>query len=152
MSPLRITLLVLVGPVLTIADPPRHISAFCTGGYQSAECGTLVAVMPPDVPVPTGGLANPSESDDFLILGDTVGRTPGAYGFVVSCNLVGVLGEDDVVSSASLILSRGGAKGVDPLSEAWESTAGPGPASVLLDMVCTQLCRAMKSLCGDVHC
>ena len=42
------------------------------------ESGYIVATMPPDTPVPTGGLAIAGLGTAGLRLGDTVGRTPGA--------------------------------------------------------------------------
>ena len=51
------------------------------------EQGIIVGLMPPDAPVPTGGYAIPGGGSDALMLGDTVGRTPGAYGSFVSCSL-----------------------------------------------------------------
>ncbi len=41
-------------------------------------------------------------SNEGLMLGDTVGRSPGAYGFVVSCDLSG-LGAGDVILGAKLV-------------------------------------------------
>ena len=96
------------------------------------ETGTIVAVMPPDVPSPVGGLAHAGAS---LQLGCTQGRTPGAYGIVVSCNLAGYVGPHDVMSSAQLVLTQSGLVGTDPLSSHWSSSLGNGPAQLISDMV-----------------
>ena len=112
----------------------------CNGGYQGYESGTIVAVMPPDVPAPVGGLVAPGGGTDALVIGDTEGRTPGAYGFFVSCNLAGYIGPADTVSSAQLVLTPSSTYGVDPLSRQWTSNAGPGPAQLLVDMVRAHWC------------
>ena len=75
---------------------PRPVdgSAFCclvasstlpslaTPILPGAETGMIVALMPPDAPTPTGGYCIPAMATDGLLLGDTVGATPGAYGCV----------------------------------------------------------------------
>ena len=81
-----------------------------------------------------GGLVQPGTGNNGLILGDTVGRTPGAYGFVVSCDLTGYLGPADTVLGATLVLNRGVSQGINPLSSDWTSSAGPGPAKLNVDM------------------
>jgi hypothetical protein len=73
--------------------------------------------------------------NDGLVLGDTVGRTPGAYGFIVSCDLTGYVGSLDVISSASLVVTRSRSQGINPLGRSWTSNAGPGPAKVLFSAV-----------------
>ena len=105
------------------------------------ETGTIVAVMPPDVPSPVGGLAHAGAS---LQLGCTQGRTPGAYGIVVSCNLAGYVGPHDVISSAQLVLTQSGLVGTDPLSSHWSSSLGNGPAQLISDMV---RCSLMSRTC-----
>ena len=107
----------------------------CNGGYLGMESGTIVAVMPPDVPKPTGGLASPGVGTNGLILGDTFGRTPGSYGFFIACDVQGYLGPQDIVSSAMLVLTQGGSIGIDPLGPGWNSSAGLGPAKLLVEMV-----------------
>jgi hypothetical protein len=74
-------------------------------------------------------------SSDGLTLGDTVGRTPGAYGFIVSCDLTGYVGPSDVINSAKLIMTKSASQGINPLGPLWTSNAGPGPAKVLFSMV-----------------
>jgi hypothetical protein len=74
-------------------------------------------------------------SSNGLILGDTVGRTPGAYGFIVSCDLTGYVGPTETISAASLVVTRSKNQGINPLGNAWTSNAGPGPAKVLFSMV-----------------
>ena len=123
--------LVLYGGVAGAVD----VSVPCNGGYRGVESGTLVAVMPPDVPSPTGGLASPGVGTNGLILGDTHGRTPGSYGFFIACDVQGYLGPTDVVSSATIVLTQGGSAGIDPLGPDWTSSAGPGPAKLAVDMV-----------------
>ena len=63
------------------------------------------------------------------------GRTPGAYGFLISCNLTGYIGPNDVINAAQLVLTQSNLVGTDPLSDAWTSSAGAGPAKMVLDMV-----------------
>ena len=92
--------------------------------------------MPPDKPVPTGGLVQAGTGINGLILGDTVGRTPGAYGFIVSCDLTGYVGPEDTISAANLLLTRGISQGINPLGSKWTSNIGPGPAVLNVDMVC----------------
>ena len=123
--------LVLYGGVAGAVD----VSVPCNGGYRGVESGTLVAVMPPDVPSPTGGLASPGVGTNGLILGDTHGRTPGSYGFFIACDVQGYLGPTDVVSSATIVLTQGGSIGIDPLGPGWNSSAGLGPAKLLVEMV-----------------
>ncbi len=136
----------LVRPVLHarhVVDP--------TAGQES---GYLVATMPPDSPRPMGGLAIPGLGKDGFRLGDTVGRTPGAYGFIVSCNSIGYLGPRDVINDAQLMLTVSGIKGINPLSSRWTSDAGSGPARLQTDMVghshssCTLL---LASSCVSQH-
>jgi hypothetical protein len=78
---------------------------------------------------------NAGLGSDGLMLGDTVGRTPGAYGFIVSCDLTGYVGPADVISGARLIMTKSGQQGINPLGGTWTSNAGPGPAKVLFSMV-----------------
>ncbi len=114
----------------------RTVSMRCTGGFRGYETGYLVAVMPPDVPFPEGGLSQPGLAENGLVLGDTVGRTPGAFGFIVSCHTQGYLAPDDVVVSASLSLYVSDVNNINPLSDAWAvPDMEPGPAILVVDMV-----------------
>ena len=70
-----------------------------------------------------------------LTLGDTIGRTPGAYGFIVSCNLPGYIHPADVISAAKLVMFRSSNIGINPLSNDWTSDAGVGPAKIQFSMV-----------------
>jgi hypothetical protein len=70
------------------------------------------------------------------MLGDTVGRTPGAYGFIVSCRLGAYVTPDDLVMTAKLVLQRNGGTKLHPLSQDWWFPGGSGPAALQLDMVC----------------
>jgi hypothetical protein len=77
----------------------------------------------------------PGGGVDGLVLGDTVGRTPGSYGFVVSCPLTGLLHPSAKVVSAKFILVRSSSIGVNPLGPNWVSKDGTGPAKLLFSMV-----------------
>ena len=70
-------------------DPPA--AAVCSLP-AAMESGVIVGLMPPDAPVPTGGYATPALGRDGLRIGDTVGRTPGAYSSFISCHLQVVRG------------------------------------------------------------
>lgn len=98
------------------------------------ETGTIVATMPPDVPSPTGGYVIPGRANQGLVLGDTVGRTPGAYGFVVSCDMQGYVRSDATVISGRLVLVRNKGTSLHPLSSRWTYPGGSGPAALQLDM------------------
>ncbi len=64
----------LLGPLLTVAAvalvlalvvpavlaAPRTVVVDCPGGVNGFESGYVVAVMPPDVVKPTGGLTQPA--------------------------------------------------------------------------------------------
>ncbi len=63
---------------------------------------------------------------DGLVLGDTEGRTPGAYGFIVSCDLAGYVGPLDSIMSATIMLTRSSLFGTNPLARAWTSNRGVG--------------------------
>jgi hypothetical protein len=79
-------LFAVVAAFVVLAEAaPRTVTVYCPGGYRGFEAGYIVAVMPPDVARPEGGLTQPATGLNGLVLGDTVGRTPGAYGFFVSC-------------------------------------------------------------------
>ena len=101
----------------------------------------IVALMPPDAPSPSGGYATPGWGIDGLRIGDTVGRTPGAYGVFLSCYLTGYVGDSDVIHGATLSLTVSSILGINPLGPAWKSHAGLGPATLLFDMV--KLCGCM---------
>ena len=116
------------------------------------ETGFIVSVMPPDVRSPVGGMVNAGIGTHGLKLGCTQGRTPGAYGFVVSCDLTGYVGARDVVASARLVLTQSGLIGIDPLSNKWSSSVGPGPAKMQLDMVrVTASLELMERLIERLH-
>ncbi len=66
---------------------------------------------------------------------DTQGRTPGAYGFIISCDFAGYVGRDDVIHGATIALHRGKGQGINPLSSAWSYPGGTGPAKLNIDMV-----------------
>ena len=166
---LTVSVAALVSRAIPAAAQPRGVTLPCDGGYQGLQTGTIVAVMPPDVPSPTGGLTQPGMTlrraavgsvgvyqtkdaaphvrcrcccwcaagggANALVLGDTVGRTPGAYGFVVSCPMDGYLNPKAVVQSGTLVLHQSAAFGINPLSNQWTSSVGPGPAQVLFTMV-----------------
>jgi hypothetical protein len=70
------------------------------------------------------------------MLGDTVGRTPGAFGFIVSCSLEDYIASDDIILASTLVLTRNGGTELHPLSKAWKYPTGTGPATLLTDMVC----------------
>ena len=96
-----------------------------------------IAPSPMSLPVrPTG------VGVDGLVLGDTVGRTPGAYGFVISCPLTGYLNPTAQILSARLVIYRSSSMGINPLGNSWVSAAGPGPAKVLFSMVRRGRCVA----------
>jgi hypothetical protein len=59
----------------------------------------------------------------------------GAYAWFVSCSLEGIIGNDDVIHSAMLVLTLKVTNGINPLGPRWKSDAGPGPAVLVLDMV-----------------
>jgi hypothetical protein len=94
-----------------------------------------VSTMPPDGKVPLGGLAIPGGGDNGLRIGDTVGRTPGAYSFIVSCSLEGYVGPDDTITTAQLQMRQSSLQGINPLSPRWTSDAGPGPIKISADLV-----------------
>jgi hypothetical protein len=108
--------------------------------------------MPPDAPTPTGGYTVPALGKDGLRIGDTVGATPGAYGFIVSCNLQGYVGTADVVQSGFLQVTVSSIQNINPLDTNWTSDAGPGPAKLQYDMVrgkvCTGKCEWDAACCG----
>ena len=60
------------------------LPSLATPILPGAETGMIVALMPPDAPTPTGGYCIPAMATDGLLLGDTVGATPGAYGCVLT--------------------------------------------------------------------
>ncbi len=91
--------------------------------------------MPPDVRSPEGGLTLSGTGLNGLVLGDTVGRTPGAYGFFVGCNIEGFVGKSETILKAQLVLQRGWSNGINPLSNNWSSNAGQGPAQMIVDLV-----------------
>ena len=64
-----------------------------------------------------------------------MGRTPGAYGFVVSCSLQGYVAPSDIVLSSMLVLTRNGGTTLTPLSSSWTYPGGRGPARLQTDMV-----------------
>jgi hypothetical protein len=74
-------LLLLLGSALADYDEPveQQVVATCNGGYKGMETGYVVAIMPPDSAYPEGKLTGPGRGKNGLILGDTVGRTPGAF-------------------------------------------------------------------------
>ena len=130
------TFLIVIAVAVCTAAQGTNVSVPCSSGFMGFESGTIVARMPPDgVVTPTGALATPGAGNNGLVLGDTVGATSGAHGFIVSCSLRGYLGPNDVVSSAVIVLTHGVISGVDPLSSAWVSRAGKGPAQLHVDMV-----------------
>jgi hypothetical protein len=88
--------------------------------------------MPPDSARPTGAYALPAKE---LVLGDTQGRTPGSYCWIVSCYLTRVVGPQETIVDARLVLTRLENKGINFFSDAWTSDAGPGPAVLEMDMV-----------------
>lgn len=100
-----------------------------------------MSLMPPDAPTPTGGYTVPALGKDGLRIGDTVGATPGAYGFIVSCNLQGYVGTADVVQSGFLQVTVSSIQNINPLDTNWTSDAGPGPAKLQYDMVRGKVCR-----------
>ena len=91
--------------------------------------------MPPDGKVALGALAVPGLSKDGLRLGDTVGRTPGAYSFIISCNLEGYVAPGSTITAGTLVLTQSSLTGINPLGPGWTSDAGRGPTKVVADMV-----------------
>jgi hypothetical protein len=61
---------------------------------------------------------------DGLILGDTVGRTPGAFGFIVSCDITGYVGASETVVDGMLVVWRSGSRGMSPFSPSWNPPRG----------------------------
>ncbi len=94
----------------------------------------MVAVMPPDRESPEGGLFQAGLGPGGLAIGDTVGRTPGAFGFIVSCDLTGYVGRADTVFAGTLTLTRSGGSGMSPFSGGWKSSRGTGPAELVFEM------------------
>ena len=166
----------------------RTVNLPCTGGFKGQESGTIIAVMPPDVPTPQGGLTKSgkgvlrscmcmfplgekgwwglhrkrthvSTSAELtwagggyngLLLGDTVGRTPGSYGFIVSCPLTGLLNPKATVYSATLVLKLSDRSGISPLGPGWTTpTKGAGPATLEVAMV--NLVRIASSIRRDAR-
>ena len=101
--------------------------------------------MPPDAVTPTGSYGNPGIARDGLRIGDTVGRTPGAYGSFISCDLRGYVGPADVIASAKLVLTVSSVTGINPLTMNWTSDAGVGPAKLRYDMVRFDLVLAYQT-------
>ena len=77
----------------------------------------------------------PGRAAQGLVLGDTVGRTPGAYGFIVSCSLRGYVRSDATILGGKLTLVNHIRTPLTPLSAGWTYPAGAGPAKLQLDMV-----------------
>ena len=71
-----------------------------------------------------------------------MGRTPGAYGFVVSCNLQGFVPATATVMAAKLVLTKNKCTSLTPLSAKWSYPGGKGPATLQLDMVCADAAGA----------
>jgi hypothetical protein len=63
------------------------------------------------------------------------GRTPGAYGFFVSCSLVGYVDSGAIINDARIVMTRKSSQGINPLGPAWTSDAGAGPAVMEVAMV-----------------
>jgi hypothetical protein len=106
--------------------------------------------MPPDAPTPTGGYTVPALAKDGLRIGDTVGATPGAYGFIVSCDLQGYVGTSDVIQSGFLQVTVSSITNINPLDTNWTSDAGKGPAKLQYDMVSNRACAwGVCGVCGS---
>jgi hypothetical protein len=125
------------------------------------ECGNRGAsLFLPRVryhPFPYDGCTSPPPTRPFavipgrglqgLVLGDTVGRTPGAYGFVVSCDLLGFVAEGQQVLGASLVLTRNGGTSLHPLSKDWWYPGGKGAATLQTAMVGVGVGLALRPPC-----
>jgi hypothetical protein len=103
------------------ASTDRTVVVPCNGGFMGLESGFIVAVMPPDRASPEGGQVAPGGN---LVLGDTVGRTPGAYGFFVSCDLTGYVGPADRINAGVFVAKRSGGTGMSPFSPDWKTPKG----------------------------
>ncbi len=79
-----------------------------------------------------------------------MGRTPGAYGFVVSCDTTGYVGPDEVVTASMFVLNRDKGTALTPLSPKWWFPGGTGPATLEMDMV-SYTSLALNSLGNPPH-